>query len=159
MTIHLFSSSNPNLHTLPSIISNNENILIYPTIPDKDEILQVLEGIKRNASPGPDVLNVTLYLSTWKWMGHDIRKLVQDFHTTSKLHPQLNKTCITLIPKKDNAKIPQDFRPISLCNVIYKIITKTLANRLKDILPDYIYESQRAFIQGTRITSNINVAQ
>lgn len=157
--INLFSSSNPNLDTLPSLNNNNENIMDCPTAPDKDEVLQVLKGMKKNASPGPDGLNVAFYLSAWKWIGEDITKLVQDFYARGKLHPQLNKTCITLIPKKENANIPQDFRPISLCNVVYKIITKTLANRLKDLLPDYIHESQQAFIQGRRVTNNIVIAQ
>lgn len=64
-----------------------------------------------------------------------------------------------MFPKKDNAKSPQDFRLISLCNLVYKIITKTLANKLKNLLPDYIHVSQHAFIQGRRIAKDILVAQ
>lgn len=155
---NLFSSSNPNLNNLPSQVSNNENMMDCPTVLDKDAVLQVLKGMKRNAAPGPDGLNVAFYLSAWKWIGDDITRLVQDFYIRGNLHPQLNKTFITLIPKKDNAKTPQEFRPISLCNEVYKVNTKTLDNRLKDILPDYIHESQQAFIQGRRITNNIIVS-
>lgn len=156
---NLFSSCNPDLGTLPLLSNNEEGMADCPSIPDKEEILQVLKGMKRNASPGPDGLNVAFYISAWKWIGDDVTKLVQDFYTRGKFHPQLNKTYIALIPKKANARTPQDFRPISLCNVVYKIITKTLANRLKDLLPDYIHESQQAFIQGRRIANNIIVAQ
>jgi hypothetical protein len=56
-------------------------------------------------------------------------------------------------------KNPADYRPISLCNVIYKIITKCIANRLKPHLPNYIYPSQQDFIEGGRVSDNIIVAQ
>jgi len=51
--------------------------------------------------------------------------------------------------------IPQYFRPISLCNVIYRLIAKTLADRLKTYLPDYIHNAQYAFIKDRHISSNI----
>ena len=71
------------------------------SIPDKAEVLQVLKGMKRNASRGPDGLNVAFYLPAWKWIGEDVTILVKDFYTRGKPHPQLNKTRITLISKKD----------------------------------------------------------
>ena len=55
--------------------------------------------------------------------------------------------------------MPQDFRPISLCNVIYKVIAKSLADRLKPLLPNYIDHSQAAFIENRHISSNIVITQ
>jgi hypothetical protein len=72
---------------------------------------------------------------------------------------KLNHTFIMLIPKKLQPVIPQDFRPISLCNVIYKLIVKTLADRLKPHLPDYIDHFQAIFIQNRYISSNIVITQ
>lgn len=64
----------------------------------------------------------------------------------------VNNTFITLVPKCKNPKTPRDFRPISLCNVIMKIITKTIANRIKKILPGVIDEEQNVFVHGRLIT-------
>jgi hypothetical protein len=75
------------------------------------------------------------------------------------LQPEINQTFIVLIPKKFQPIIPQDFRPISLSNVIYKIIAKSLADRLKPYLPDFIDKAQAAFIKNRHISSNIIITQ
>jgi hypothetical protein len=59
-----------------------------------------------------------------------------------------NATFFALIPKEKEANFADKFRPISLCNVIYKIITKILANRLKPILQEIIYPKQGGFVEG-----------
>jgi hypothetical protein len=129
------------------------------TIPDNQEILDTLKEMKRNASPGPDGFNVEFYLAAWTWIGEDVVQLVRNFFRTGIMPTHINDTHIALIPKKLVPLVPADYRPISLCNVIYKIIAKCLANRLKPHLPNYVHQSQQAFIEGRRISNNIIIAQ
>jgi hypothetical protein len=128
------------------------------SIPDKKEVWEILKSMKKNASPGPDGFNAAFYISAWSWIGEDVTNLVRNFYTTGIMPPHLNDTHIALIPKKLVCHLPSDFRPISLSNVIYKIIAKSLANRLKQHLPDYVHPSQQAFIEGRRISNNIIIA-
>ena len=72
--------------------------------------------------------------------------------------PSMNHTFVTLIPKKQKPDSIIDFRPISLCNVSYKLVKKAISNRLKGILSSIISESQAAFTPGRLITNNILIA-
>ena len=70
----------------------------------------------------------------------------------------VNSTSVVLIPKVPNPSKLTDFRPISLCNVIYKVISKCLVNRLRPILDDIISSEQSAFIPERMITDNALIA-
>jgi len=115
--------------------------------------------MRSNAAPGPHGLNAAFYKSSWQWTKDDIYKVVLDFYSQADMPTNFNHTFISLIPKKSNPAAPQDFRPISLCNVIYKIITKSLANRIKNHLPNYISQTQSAFVANRHISSNIIIMQ
>ena len=91
-------------------------------------------------------------------MGNKVTDAVLDFLHSGNMEPDVNYTHIVLIPKVKKLEKMADFRQISLCNVIYKIISKVLANRLKLILPQINSPSQNAFVPSRLITDNVLVA-
>jgi hypothetical protein len=114
--------------------------------------------MKRLAAPGPDGLPAIFYHTYWDIIKNDVIKAVLQVLNDRGDPTPYNQTHICLIPKKNNPTHPSDFRPISLCNVIHKIITKTIANRIKEILPHVISQNQSAFVPGRLITDNTLVA-
>ncbi|PNX88544.1 ribonuclease H, partial [Trifolium pratense] len=90
--------------------------------------------------------------------GQEIFQQCCNWLTIGTFPANLNSTNISLIPKGDSQVSMKDWRPISLCNVIYKLVAKVLANRLKNVLDKCISISQSAFIPGRSILDNVMVA-
>ena len=88
----------------------------------------------------------------------EVCKVILDIFHSGAMPPKLNMTHVALIPKVKRPTSVTEFRPISLCNVLYKIISKVLANRLKLILPQIIAPTQSAFISGCLISDNVLAA-
>lgn len=110
-------------------------------------------------SPGPEGFGPSFYRSAWKVAKDDLVSNIQSFFQRGNLTKEWNKTFITLIPKTDSPQNFADYRPISLCNFNYKIISKILAERLKPILPRIIPKRQFAFVKERFILDNIFLAQ
>ena len=123
-----------------------------------EEVKAVLFQMGPTKAPGPDGMNALFYQKYWHIVGDDVTATVLDFLNSGSMLPDINFTHIILIPKVKSPERMSDFRPISLCNVIYKIISKVMANRLKQILPQLITPSQSAFVPGRLITDNVLVA-
>ena len=101
----------------------------------ENEVSLAAKNLKPHAAPGPDGMLALFYQQFWSIVCKDVTSLALKILNCGGNPSNINYTYICLIPKKKKSKVPGDFRLISLCNVIFKIITKTIANRLKLILP------------------------
>lgn len=80
---------------------------------------------------------------------------MEDSQRFKKVLKALNESFTALVPKQEKATSPDRFRPIELCNVIYKIISKDIANCLKPLLPTPVSEEQMGYVEGRKILDNI----
>ncbi|CAN0838310.1 LINE-1 retrotransposable element ORF2 protein [Linum grandiflorum] len=106
-------------------------------------------------SPGPDGFNPAFYQDIWEVVGPDICRDCRKWLSTSIITPDAQATTIILLPKTDKPETMKDLRPISLCDVRYRILAKVLANRIRRLMPHIIKEEQSAFVQGRSIVDNI----
>jgi hypothetical protein len=123
-----------------------------------EEIGFALKQMAPLKASGPDGLPADFFQKHWDLMGDEVCLAVLNTLNSGILPHYLNMTHIALIPKVKNPSNVTEFRPISLCNVLYKLISKVLANRLKKILPHIISQTQSAFIPGRLISDNILAA-
>lgn len=104
----------------------------------KEKVHAALNDMAPFKSPGPDGFHAAFYQRMWDSVGDSMFKLVDNARRSSQLPEGLNKSLLVLIPKTKAIETIKQFRPISLCNVSYKVITKLITNRLKFILPKLV---------------------
>ncbi|KAL2224632.1 UNVERIFIED_CONTAM: hypothetical protein Sindi_2930300 [Sesamum indicum] len=123
------------------------------------EVKQAVFDIAENKAPGPDGCSSGFFKAAWPIVGGEVTRAVLDFFTTGRLLKQINTTLLALIPNVHSPMTVSDFRPISCCNVLYKIIAKLLVQRLSVVLDKMISPCQAAFFPGRSIGDNIMLAQ
>ncbi|KAK4397852.1 hypothetical protein Sango_1260700 [Sesamum angolense] len=123
------------------------------------EVKTAVFQISDNKAPSPNGYTSCFFKKAWNIVGDLICRAVMDFFRSGRMLRQLNHTIIALVPKSKHSPSVADYRPISCCNVIYKIITKIIADRLSPALKQLIDSSQAAFVGGRNITDNIFLAQ
>ncbi|GJW44645.1 hypothetical protein Tco_0073444 [Tanacetum coccineum] len=123
------------------------------------EVKQAMFSMGDDKSPGPDGYTVAFFKEAWEIVATDVTDAVREFFTNGKLLKELNHTIIALIPKIQSPLRVNDYRPISCCNVLFKCISKILANRIKHSLEYLVSPNQSAFVPGRSISNNILLTQ
>lgn len=123
-----------------------------------DEFRAAAFSMQADKCPGPDGFNPGFYHHFWDMCGKEVFQAGCEWLANGVFPPHLNSTNIALIPKGESQASMKDWRPIALCNVVYKIVAKVLANRLKGVLNKCISTSQSAFVPGRSILDNAIVA-
>ena len=140
-------------HLIQPSISSEDNVELC-RVPTPDEIKGVLFDMQSLKAPGPDGFPPLFYKHFWPTVGAHVIKAVQSFFINGKMLPETNRNFIVLIPKIPNPSNVNHYRPISLCNVVYKVISKLLVVKLRPFLDKLISPSQSAFVPGRWIAEN-----
>lgn len=121
----------------------------------EEEIKEAIFSMEKNTAPGPDHFPVEFYQHCWEIIKGDLLLLFQDFYNLNLDIGRFNYGIITLLPKIKEANKIQQYRPICLLNVIYKIFTKTLMLRLEKVMGKIINKSQSGFLKERNIMDGI----
>eukprot|EP00253_Pinus_taeda_P001936 PITA_01936 len=135
------------LKAIPKSINSDQNWALCREI-TLGEVEEAVNSMPNDKAPGPDGFTINFYKACWHIIKQEVWDVVEDSRRSGSILKSINSTFIALIPKEEEANTPEKFRPIALCNVIYNIISKVIANRLKPILPGIISEEQSGYVEG-----------
>ena len=121
-----------------------------------DELSETLKGMEKGKAPGLDGLTVEFYEKFWNEVGPLVFRSLVYSKECHRLSTEQRRGVVKLLPKKDkNPIFVRNLRPITLLNVDVKILTRLLANRLKEVLDKLIHNDQQAFVKGRYLRHNI----
>eukprot|EP00253_Pinus_taeda_P021027 PITA_21027 len=139
---------------IPKLVTEEHNELLMSPI-QAQEVDKAMTQLKEGKAPGPDGFTTKFFHVFWDLIKEEVWQVVEESRALRWLLPSLNSTFITLIPKVENSITPYKFRPIALYNVLYKVISKVIANRLKPLLPMLISPEQSSYVEGRHIMDGI----
>jgi len=132
------------VHSSPCLDESHSSFLLAPI--SNEAIKETLFNIGNDKALGPDGFSSLFFKKSWDIVGADFCMSVQDFFSSGQILKQINHCIIALVPKSTNVNSANDFKPISCCNVIYKVISKILAGRLCRAFQDIFSPAQNAFL-------------
>ncbi|XP_072074464.1 uncharacterized protein [Arachis hypogaea] len=128
-------------------------------MPIPSEIEEAIHSIGSLKAPGEDGYPALFFKENWKVLQCSICAFIQKLWQDPPSIQQVNQTLLTLIPKINQPEFVSQFRPIALCNVIYKCLSKILVKRIKPTLNERIAPNQSSFIPSRLIHDNIIIAK
>jgi hypothetical protein len=142
-------------HDIPQLSQEEKDVLTAPF--SEEEVFEAISQMEHNKAPGPDGFPAEFYQTFWEVIKHDLMPLfVQLQHGNLPLY-KLNFGVITLLPKKEDASRIEQYRPICLLNVSFKIFTKVGTNRVTQVAHKVIRPTQSAFLPGRNILEGVVV--
>ena len=146
------------LKVVPKLISAEQNVELE-RFPSNDEIRSMVFSMDGDSAAGPDGFTGRFFTFAWEVVGTDVCEAVTSFFCGHELPKSISSTLLVLIPKVNAPQHFNQFRPISLCTFVNKIISKILAARLAKVLPSIISPQQSGFVKGRQIFDNFLLAQ
>ncbi|TWW61013.1 Transposon TX1 uncharacterized 149 kDa protein ORF 2 [Takifugu flavidus] len=117
-----------------------------------DELHAALLSMKGRKSPGVDGLTVEFFKAYWDIVAHDMLEVFNESLASGSLPLSCRRAVVTLLPKKGNLREIKNWRPVSLLCVDYRILSKTLASRLREAMEQVIHRDQTYCVPGRSIT-------
>ena len=144
-----FSLDESYIEDIPQV-SAEENIILSAHFTEK-EVRDAIFQMKCNKAPGPDGFPTEFYQEFWGLIKGELLAMFEEFHKGDIPLCNLNFGTITLLPKSKEAKQIQQYRPICLLNVSFKVFTKVIANRTALVAHKVVWPSQTAFMSSRNI--------
>ena len=142
----------------PRFVNDEESASLFDPV-SLEELESTIKWFKKERSPGPDGWTIEFYIAFYEMIKLDLLQVVEECRILGSMYNAINSTFIALIPKSDSPSSFDEYQPISLYNVLYKIILKIIANRIHPILSRHIAPQQFAFLEHRHIHEAIGVAQ
>ncbi|PNX59593.1 cysteine-rich receptor-like protein kinase, partial [Trifolium pratense] len=116
-----------------NVLSADDNELLMQPF-SEEEVRDVVWSCDGNKSPGPDGFNFNFLKKCWSTLKFDVMEFLYEFHHNAVLPKAITASFLALIPKKDHPQQLSDYRPICLIGILYKLLSKLLAGRLKNMM-------------------------
>ena len=141
----------------PEISANDRDKLARPFSPC--EVYAALKDMQPFKASGPDGFQPVFYQRFWNLVQPNVTQLASDVLSGCSFPDGLNDAYLVLISKVDSPSKPNQFRPIGLCNIVYKLVTKVIVNHIKPVLSTLIAPTQCSFVPKRQITDNVIIVQ